>query len=506
MTTVRGTALTKEKSSSATLGRSLVTFWTVATMIGLAWWMLEADGLFFALGAAASLVVSIPLTRRYRSIVSPWTLVAAITYTSCGARGAAISAGIDTTDRSLSQFLLLQRESEYFLAPTVMYVAATALMAAAFMVRPRAERAPEKPRGGTVLRGPVVGLAIPLALSARAPSCSTSVSPAGWTWPRISAKRTTITGLNLDETYTSHGELLFLNNLSSIAFWIVVAHYVSRGRRISWATKEGWFVALLGLNAIVMPFYTSSRSDALLALLTAAGIALMLRPRVLPIKSLVLGAGAILLLISTMTQLRSAPDQQDLDLDTAITTALADGAVGTLVYNRNLADPSVVGHLYHAVPHSIPYQNGKTITTWALAPVPRSIWPDKPIVNFGPVIGSVIYGNPRSGVPPGWVGDLYLNQGLPAVLLGSILIGWLLGQLDRWRVRQLVYTPAFAVLYIPLTLTFTKNIMSKGIGAAVFNGGIQLALIGLCLLWISALRPRADRGPAAPEVESTSAR
>lgn len=70
--------------------------------------------------------------------------------------------------------------------------------------------------------------------------------------------------------------------------------------------------------------------------------------------------------------------------------------------------------------------------------------------------------------------------------------------------RQLVYTPAFAVLYIPLTLT--KNIMSKGIGAAVFNGGIQLALIGLCLHWISALRPRADRGHAAPEVESTSAR
>ena len=503
MTPVRGAALTREQSTSANLGRSLVTFWTVATAIGLVWWMLEADGMFFALGAVASLVVSIPLTRRHCSIVSPWTLVAAITYTSCGVRGAAISAGIDTADQSLSQFLLLGREPEYFLAPTVMYVAATALMAAGFMVRPRAERAPKRPLGSTVLRGPVVGLAIPLALIGAGAFVQYIRVTGGLDLANISAKRTTIIGLNLDEGYTSHGELLFLNSLSSIAFWIVIAHYVSRGRRISWATKEGWFTALLGLNAIAMPFYTSSRSDALLTLLTGAGIALMLRPRVLPIKSLLLGAGTILLLISTMTQLRSAADQ---DLDTAITTALADGAVGTLVYNRNLADPSVVGHLYHAVPGEIPYQNGGTITTWALAPIPRSVWPEKPIVNFGPVIGSVIYGNPRSGVPPGWVGDLYLNRGLPAVLLGSILIGWLLGQLDRWRVRQLVYTPAFVVLYVPLALTFSKNIMSKGIGAAVFNGGIQLALIGLCLLWISALRPRADRGHAAPEVEPTSAR
>ena len=55
-----------------------MTFWGVATTVGLVWWMLQPEGLFFALGAFASLIVSIPLARPHSSILSPWALVAAI--------------------------------------------------------------------------------------------------------------------------------------------------------------------------------------------------------------------------------------------------------------------------------------------------------------------------------------------------------------------------------------------------------------------------------------------
>ena len=115
---------------------------------------------------------------------------------------------------------------------------------------------------------------------------------------------------------------------------------------------------------------------------------------------------------------------------------MVDGVADAFVYSRNLSDPTVAAHIYHAVPEKIPFQNGGTITAFALAPIPRAIWPEKPLINIGPVIGNVIYGYQRNGVPAGWVGDLYLNWGLPAVLAGSVLIGWLLAQLDRWRLRQ----------------------------------------------------------------------
>ncbi len=483
--------------SFADLGRTMVTFWGVATSLGLVWWLLQPDGMFFALGAFASLLVSLPLARPYSSALSPWTLVAAFIYVSCGVRSVAVSAGIETTDRSVSHFILLQHEPGYFLAPALMYLAAVALMAAAFMWRPRSERVPERPRGSRVLGGPVVGLAIPLALIGAAAFVQYVRVTGGLNLANLSAKRTTINGLNLQEDYTSHGDLLFLNNLAAIAFWIVIAHYVSSGRRISLATREGWFTALLGLNAIVLPFYASSRSGAVTALLTGAGIALMLRPRQLPVKALIVSTSAILLLFSTMTNLRSAPSQ---DPGTALTSAAFSGLADAAVFNRNLADPTVAGHIYHAVPDKVPYQNGATITTYVLAPVPRSIWPEKPIINFGPVLGNVIYGLGRSGVPPGWVGDLYLNWGLPAVLAGSVLIGWILAQIDRWRLRQVVYTPAFAVLYLPLAVIFTKNVISKGIGAAIFNGGLQLAITGLCLLWISAFVTRAQRRNGDPHM------
>ena len=94
---------------SLTLGHALLVFWVVASMLGLAWWLLTPQGVFFATGAMTSLVVSLPLIRRNSSILSPWALVAGITYFGCGVRGAAISAGIETTGKSLSQFLLLQR-------------------------------------------------------------------------------------------------------------------------------------------------------------------------------------------------------------------------------------------------------------------------------------------------------------------------------------------------------------------------------------------------------------
>ena len=360
--------------------------------------MLTAPGIFFASGAAVSLLVSLPLARRHHSLLSPWTLVAAIFYMSCGLRGAAVSAGIETTGKSLSQFLLLGHGPDYFVAPNFMYLTATALMVAAYLWRPPTKHAEtRRPQANITFHGPVVGLAIPLALVGAAAFAQYVRMTGGLNWASLSAKRTLISGVELDQNYTSHGELLFLNNLSTIAFWIIVAHYVSSGRKISWGTKEGWFIALLALNAIALPFYASSRSDALLALLGGAGIALLLRPRAIPWKAILLGGGAILILLSTMTNLRGAPAGSGAGL----ARVFVDGIADAFVYSRNLSDPTVAAHIYHAVPERIPYQDGGTITAYALAPIPRAMWPEKPLVNIGPVIGSVIYGYERNGVPAG---------------------------------------------------------------------------------------------------------
>ena len=481
-----------ESRSSVALGTLLLVLWTAASSAGLFWWLFDPDAVYFTLGALTCLIVTIPLTRHGSSLLSPWLLVAGMMYVSCGIRGAAVSAGVATPSRSVSDFVLLGQGPDYFLAPSIMYLAAAALMSLAYTWRPQEVRAAAPSRWEAAMRGPVVALSMPLALVGAGAFVQYIRVTGGLNLAVLSAKRTNIGGVDVDQSYTSHGDLLFLSNFSTIAFWLVVAHYAASGRRMSWATREGWLTAVLGLNAIALPFYASSRSDAVIALLTAAGMALLLRPHAFPVRSVLIGAGAILAIFALMTSLRAAPTSSAGESGglSALGGALADAAV----FNRNLADPYVVDHIYHVVPDRIPYQNGATITTWVVAPVPRSLWPDKPVINTGPLLGDAIFGLTRSGVPPGWVGDLYLNWGLPAVLAGSALIGWLLGQIDQWRRRQSFYTPVFAVLYLPLAITFTKNVISKGLGSAIFNGGLQFALTVLCLVWLSAFAARSRPG------------
>ena len=174
--------------------------------------------------------------------------------------------------------------------------------------------------------------------------------------------------MELDQNYTSHGELLFLNNLSTIAFWIVVAHYVSTGRRSDVGDQGGLVHRPLALNAIALPFYASSRSDALLTLLGGARDRDAAASACDPGQVHPRGGGAILVLVSTMTNLRRhrtlLPAQRS-------PAAMVDGLADAFVYSRNLSDPTVAAHIYHAVPERIPFQNGGTIAAFALAPIPR---------------------------------------------------------------------------------------------------------------------------------------
>ena len=370
--------------------------------------------------------------------------------------------------------------------PKLMYVAATALMTAAYLWRPRTERGSAPSPAEQHLRGPVVGRPIPLALSARA--AFAAVRPGDrWLQPGLDLRQAhPISGVDLDRTYTSHGELLFLNNLSTIAFWIVVAHYVSSGRRISWETKEGWFTALLALNAIALPFYASSRSDALLTLLGGAGIAVLLRTSRDPPQAIVAVGGRVLV--------PGLDDDQPARARRTQRPALQSRRRWWTVWPTHSCTTALPTRLSRRTSTTGCRSRSRTRTAGtsppiALAPIPRAIWPEKPLINIGPVIGKrhlrvptqrCASGLGRRPLPqlgsPGGAGRELSHRVAPRPARQVAIAA-----ADPTR-------PAFAVLYMPLALTFTKNLMNKGLGAAFFNGGTQFALTALCLLWIGSLR------------------
>ena len=66
------------------------------------------------------------------------------------------------------------------------------------------------------------------------------------------------------------------------------------------------------------------------------------------------------------------------------------------------------------------------MAVWLIAPIPREIYPNKPLIHTGPIIGQKIYNNRVSGVPPGLVAELYWNFSIPGIIFGMLLVGWTL--------------------------------------------------------------------------------
>ena len=481
-----------DRDQNLSLAHGLLILWGLAALGASLWWMYDPQAVFFAAGSLACVTVTIPLIRATYSVLSPWTLVVLACYVGCGLRSFAISAHLDTNTRSIDELFLLGHGPEYFVKPSLIYLIALATMTAAFMAGDAKKTAPVE--GGVLIRyrfhRNLVLLAVPLAVVGLLAFVMFAQRTGGFALDAWSIKY--LRGPT--SQYSGHGVLRFLNNFSAAAFWVVAAAFASQRQRVSVTSARGWVLALFALNAIVMPIYVSSRTDAVFTLMFGFIIMFMIRPRRLPLRAILVGA-ILLTLMSAMTFLRA--NAQSGNVADSAPAAIKEAAADALIYNRNFGDMETASHVINAVPDLIPYKNGSTIVTYVVAPIPRSIWRDKPVINVGPLIGYYIYGSKQTGVPPGFVGDLFLNFGFGGVLIGAALIGRLLRRFERWRIKYAGRVPvAFALLYVPTAFVFTQNAVNKGIGAAVFNSIAQLIVMTTCLWWVGSAKSQRRLTPA----------
>src|SRR5205814_5731640 len=86
----------------------------------------------------------------------------------------------------------------------------------------------------------------------------------------------------------------------------------------------------------------------------------------------------------------------------------------------------------------VEYAYGATIPISAL--IPRAIWPSKPAVGGGGTVVSDFTGilfSRYTSVGAGQVFEFYVNFGLPGVLAGFLLFGFVLMRLDRGIINAL---------------------------------------------------------------------
>lgn len=482
--------------------RSLIApFWIAAVALGTGWFLLDDQGFWFWSGAACCLVVSIPLMRRDYDLMSPWTVIVVAVYISTGLRGLFIALEIEG-GRSINELFLLGRDEPYYYRPAVLFILALAMLVVGYMTSGRLRPRPSRSRRATSFNSTRVTIAVIVcAAIGLAALVQFGASTGGFSLSSLSAKRTTISGLNLSSTYQSSGQWRILNQFAPIALWVQLAHYAKQGARISPLTPRGVWVGLLFLNAVALPIYASSRADIVYIVLGALVVQLALRPESISLRPVLTGSAVALILISILTTARGVAAEETSDGSTGVSS---QALIDAFVLSRTFTDIPATGNIINAVPDRLPYASGETIAGWAVAPIPRSVWPDKPIVSAGPTIGILIYGNERSGVPPGMIAESYWNFGVAGIVVLPILCGVFLRVLgERWRSRSKV-DPGAAVLMAGVAMPTGVYLMTNSIGSAPFQALIALILLVPVVAFVrdrGPARARAHRGSRAHSVQ-----
>jgi hypothetical protein len=80
-----------------------------------------------------------------------------------------------------------------------------------------------------------------------------------------------------------------------------------------------------------------------------------------------------------------------------------------------------------------PFLNGQSVTDGVMSLVPRALWPDKPITGGSGHVVAQVTGldlNEDTSWGVGNVLEFYINFGVPGVIGGFLLLGWVIGTLD----------------------------------------------------------------------------
>lgn len=101
-----------------------------------------------------------------------------------------------------------------------------------------------------------------------------------------------------------------------------------------------------------------------------------------------------------------------------------DQILNTVIYTPHFIGVDKTSVIVSQVPSEIGYLKGRSYLSIFIAPIPRTLWQEKPVVRVGRYVGQRIYERSnRSGVPPGIIGEAYLNFGWIGIAAALFAVG-----------------------------------------------------------------------------------
>lgn len=274
---------------------------------------------------------------------------------------------------------------------------------------------------------------------------------------------------------TSLAYLTWGVSVAEVTFYVLLTWRLIGTQRMPWFATA--CLPVMGVIALVFPAISSSRGGMMTVVLTTLILMHYLR------SGLRYRAVAVVLPVALAGFLAVTAARNARNPDVAATRFTVERLLETTIGGRHFMDVAKTSYIIEAVPERIPRAHGGTLWKWAVAPIPRTVWPEKPVLDSAPLISATIYGMPTSGVPPGFIAELYMNFGTVGVPVGMFLLGVLLRSVYahfapfRQNPNAILL---YAVCVVPLSFFVLQADLTRGV-VKLLRAAVPLALLLLVI-------------------------
>ena len=462
----------------------LVVVMFLAGAASLLWYSTIPYAVFVAFGFFSLAILVLPFAiNTNQSLLSNWSFVGLSVFIGCFLRG--LYVGFEFPDvRLIERLFTLGERPDYFLYPFALMSCGLLITALVYsFYGGAANRIGINTQNYVFSSKRLYFLSILCLLISATAVVAYIQLTGGFDMANLSSKRSTISSLDLGSEHRTWKSLKTIASLSILAHLFVLYDAIT-GRR-NRAPKYILALMLL-LVGVFLPFYSSVRSEAVVYLILSLMVVYGAGNKV-PWKKIIMYLFAMILLLTVMSVMRAGGKIGSSEFKEKIN---ATGFIDSMVLNRNGAELGKTAHIINSIPGVLDYELGSTILVWLAAPIPREIWNDKPLVSSGPIIGTRIYGNRVSGVPPGFYAEMYWNFGIFGILFGSAFFGFLLKWLDtKFRIEG-----HMLVVYVFGVAQAGHGIIGVGLGYGLFQAAIKLVmgLVFCALIFRRAPVPKAE--------------
>ncbi len=444
----------------------------VLTFLVIGWTVVDTRMVYASIGMCTLMITLLPLLfMKTYDFFSPWSFVLLAVVTGCTFQAICMSIGWPTNEQ-IDGWMLLGREPSYFILPGAIYLLGFACFTGGYFLLGHKSHKVRNINRDYDHNNLIFILGVCFVVSIAATGAFVKFTGGG-TSEKISQKRTLIrtTDVANDDEYKQYGYLKQLAKLTPICFLTVYAYIIYRYKRISFL--HGCLLAFMFVCSCAMPYYSSMRAPICWLVFSALGVSYYLEREKFQLRFVILMSIGVLFFVTMSLGRNVSADSEG---------ASFQESVRRVLFNRNGPGFAKTAHIINAIPDKLDYKYGETIAVWLIAPVPREIFPSKPMVHTGPIIGQKVYGHNISGVPPGLIAELYWNFHIPGVIFGMMFIGWALRAVYAWF-ESLTINPAITVpIYLFSIIPIGYSVIGHSLGYGTVMRFVDFATVAIIVI------------------------